>query len=258
MDRDDTYVIQSVVKCLDVLFAFREPPHRFTLAELSRTLPFGKNQTYRCLRTLEAYGLVRQDELGRYLLTGAVYSLALGAAEEASVVRVARPFMDRLALVTGESIHLVGLVDGMAVALDRRERPSGLRLAMRLGTRTTLHAGAVPKAMLAYLPREEQERALQMVPFWPRYTERTVTDPDELRRELAEIRRRGYSISDEDYEAGARGAGAPIFDATGAVIAGISAGGPTSRVSDERLHEFGQLVRDTARQISRQLGYLAG
>lgn len=257
MPREGSYVIHSVTKALDVLFAFREPPHRFTLAELCKLVPFTKNQTYRCVRTLEAYGLLREDERGRYLLSGAVYSLAVGAAEEASVIRVAQPFLDRLATITGESIHLVALVDGMAVAIDRRERSTGLRLATRLGTRAPLHAGAVPKAMLAYLPRNEQERILQMVPFWPRHTERTVSDPDLLRAELSEIRERGYSISDEDYELGARGAGAPIFDATGAVIAGISAGGPSVRVDEQRLHEFGVLVRDVARQISRQLGHLA-
>lgn len=257
-EQNGDYVIQAVIKTFDVLFAFRDPPHRFTLAELSRKTGLGKNQTYRCIKSLEHYGVVRSDEEGRFLLTGALYSLAVHAIEESSIIQVAQPFMDQLARETGESINLIALVDGMAVAVDRRESSAGVRLATRLGARVPLHAGAVPKAILAHLPREEQEKVLGMLPFLTKYTEKTVTDPERLRAELAEIRRRGFSISDEDFERGARGAGAPIFDSSGSVIAGISAGGPTVRVDDARLQEFGERVRQAARQISRQLGYLGG
>lgn len=254
--RDDAYVIQAVVKALDVLFAFREPPHEHTLSDLTRLTGLSKNQCFRCVKTLEAYGLIRPNGQGRYVLTPMLLALAVLAPEERSLIRVAQPFLDRLARETGESVHLIALVDGMAVVIDRRDGPSGLRLATPLGTRSPLHAGAVPKAMLAFLPEEEQNRVLDMLPFLPRFTERTVVDPQELRKELAEIRQRGYAISDEDIEPGARGVGAPIFDARGRVIAGVSAGGPVVRVSLERLAHFGELVKLTARDISRQLGYI--
>ncbi|GAB6876216.1 IclR family transcriptional regulator [Thermaerobacter litoralis] len=249
------YVIHAVVKALDVLFAFREPPHEHSLADVARITGLGKNQCFRCLKTLEAYGLVRLGDHGRYVLTPMLLSLAVLAAEERSLIRVAQPILDRLAAETGETVHLIALVDGMAVVIDRRDGPAGLRLATPLGARSPLHAGAVPKAMLAFMPEAEQNRVLDMLPFLPRYTERTVVDPQQLRAELAEIRRRGYAISDEDIETGARGVGAPIFDARGRVVAGVSAGGPSLRIPRERLEHLGELVRLAARDISRQLGY---
>jgi DNA-binding IclR family transcriptional regulator len=86
-------------------------------------------------------------------------------------------------------------------------------------------------------------------------TEKTVIDPDLLRVELDQIRKQGYSISNEDFEAGAIGVGAPVFGRDGKVIAAISAGGPIIRVSQDSLAHFGQLTVDAANKLSRILGY---
>ncbi|MDI3270459.1 MAG: IclR family transcriptional regulator [Bacillota bacterium] len=247
------YTIQSVVKALDVLFAFREAPHAFTLAQLVKRLPFSKNQVYRCVRTLETYGLLRQDEEARYVLSTAIYSLAEAVHDEASLIRIAQPSLDRLARITGESVHLVGYVDGGAVVLDRRDSPAGLRVSTRIGARTTLHAGAVPKAILAFLPPVEQETILAQLPHLPRFTPNTTTDPAQLANELEAIRARGYSISDQDYELGARGVGAPIFGHNQQVVGGISVGGPIGRIGVEKLRELGEMVAGEAKVISRQL-----
>ncbi len=252
---DSRYAIESVMKTLQVLFSFCEPPHRFSIGELEALTGLPKNQVFRSLKSLEEFGLLRMEPGGHYLVTAVAYRLSLAAEPEAPLEEVAQPFMEQLQQATGETVNLACLTDGQCTIVARRHSKKSVRLMTRLGARTPLHAGATPKAMLAFLPLEEQEKVLSMLPHYQKLTEKTETDPNRLRIELDQIRKRGYSISDQDFEEGATGVGAPIFGRNGKVIAGISAGGPISRVGPDSIALFGELTVEAANKISRILGY---
>lgn len=251
------YVMNSAYRTLQVLLAFGTPPHRFTLAEITARMGLEKSQIYRSLKTLEEAGFLRTDENSCFVLTPIVSMLSAASVggQEASLVNVAAPTMDRLAIETQESVNLFALAGEFAVCIDRRDSTHRVRVASVLGHSVPLHAGAVPKAILAHLPMPEQERILSRLKSLPRYTERTNLDYGQLRRELAQIVQQGYSTSEGDYDVAARGVGAPIFDDRGNVVGGISVGGPSFRVSDSTLERFGQLIVQGARAISRQLGF---
>lgn len=253
---ESRYAIDSAIKTLTVLFAFKAEPHAFTISEMEQLVDLSKNQVFRCLKSMEEFGLVRLDQNGKYRLTPLISQLAFVNDADAPLEEVAQPVMDQLQEITGETVNLCCLVDGHSVIVARRHSNHGVRLTVKLGQRSALHAGASPKAMLAFLPIDEQEKVIAMLPSLHRYTEHTASDRDLLRRELEQIRARGYSVSDEDFEKGARGAGAPIFGKEGQVVGGISAGGPTSRVGPEQLEWFGEVVVFAARRISRALGHI--
>ncbi len=251
------YVITSAHRTLEILRAFSTPPHRFSLAELIAALELDKGQTYRSLKTLEEAGFLRVNEDGRFSLTPFlnVLSVAASSGQSASLAEVAVPYIDRLSVETGESVHLFTLVGDHAVCVGLRESKHPIRLSAALGASAPLHAGASPKAMLAHLPETERERISSKVHSYPAYTAQTLVDAETLRGELRRIRARGYAVSDEDVDAGARGVGAPIFDLTGKVVGAISVGGPSYRVDDALLRTFGTLIVQGAQAISRQLGY---
>lgn len=251
------YVMNSSYRTLQVLLAFAAPPHRFTLTEVTQRMGLEKNQVYRSLKTLEEAGFLRINADGCFSLTPILGVLAAASADSqaASLVDVAAPFMDRLAAETQESVNLFVLAGDSVVCVDRRDSAQRVRVASVLGQSVPLHAGAVPKAILANLPETEQERILSRLASYPRYTEHTVMEPGKLRQELAQIRERGYSLSDGDFDVAARGVGAPIFDHSGKVTGGISVGGPAFRVDDATLNHFSELIVQVARAISRQLGY---
>jgi len=253
---ESKYAIDSAMKTLQVLFAFRHSPHTFTIAEMEQLVGLSKNQVFRCLKSMEEFGLVRIDQHGRYRVTPLIYQIAFAGEVEAPLEEVAQPVMDQLQTATGETVNLCCMVEGQSVIVARRNSKHGVRLTVRLGERIGLHAGANPKAMLAFLPTEDQEQVLSMLPLLQKYTDKTVTNPDALRRELEEIRHRGYSISNEDFEPGAIGVGAPIFGREGNVVGGISAGGPISRVGDEQMEWFGEVTMLAANRISRLLGHI--
>lgn len=251
------YVMNSSYRTLQVLLAFAAPPHRFSLSEVTQRMGLEKNQVYRSLKTLEEAGFLRMDADGRFTLTPVLGVLGAASAENqpVSLVDLAAPFMDQLAAETKESVNLFVLVGDSAVCVDRRDSPQRVRVASVLGQAVHLHAGAVPKAILAHLPEADRERILSRLSNYPRYTERTLLEAAKLRQELARIREQGYSVSDGDYDVAARGVGAAIFDQSGRVIGGISVGGPAFRVDDATLRRFSELIIRVAQAISRQLGY---
>lgn len=255
----EAYTIASVDKAIQLLFAMAQWPVDKTagVSELARQLGLTKSQVYRLLRTLERYDLVVQDPgERRYRLGPGVLALGAAARERVSLVRAARPVMERLAAATGESVHLIERRDLTAVVVDVRESAKPVRLTARVGGRYPLHAGACPQAILAFLPDKDRERVLSQLPALPRYTPRTVLDPGELRRILAGVREKGYAVSDEDVDIGARAVGAPIFDASGIPIGAISVAGPSFRLPDSLIESYGVLVKEAAAEITARLGGL--
>ncbi|MGY2893869.1 IclR family transcriptional regulator [Deinococcus sp. UYEF24] len=249
------YLIQSAATTLEVLLAFGRSPYRFTPSEIAGQLDIDRNQAFRCLRTLQHVGFVRQDEGERFVLTSLVDHLAGASQGQPSLSRAARAVMDELSQSTGETVNLFALEGLQAACVDYREGLRQVRLVTSVSERRPLHAGACPKAMLAALPREVQEEVMVQLSNLPRYTPATTLTPDALSQELEETVRRGYAISDLDVDEEARGVGAAIFGVEGEVVGAVSVGGPAYRMNSVRIAELGQQIVEAARLISRQLGY---
>lgn len=258
-DDRSPYVIASALRTLQLLSAFAAPPHRLGLADVTALLGMERNQAYRSLKTLEAAGFLVQSNDARFEPGPAAAALATGAVrfQSASVIDVAGPSLDRLSADTSETVHLFVRTGDRATCIDRRESVQSVRLVSVLGRSVPLHAGAVPKVILAHLAPGERTAVLARLAELPAYTARTLRDRDLLEAELATIREQGYSISDEDFDASARGVGAPIFGQGGEVVAGVSVGGPSFRIDDATLERFVGLVRAAAHDISRQLAPFA-
>jgi len=98
---------------------------------------------------------------------------------------------------------------------------------------------------------EEFEELLRSVDLQA-YTPRSIVDPQELRRQLELVRANGYAYNDEELDEGIRDVAAPIFGRF-SVRYSVAIVGPTFRLTDEKLPEFIEMVKDTATQISRSL-----
>ncbi len=109
--------------------------------------------------------------------------------------------------------------------------------------------------MLAFQDEAAIEQILGGV-LQPR-TPRTETDPAQLRKALARVRKTGYAVEDEQSEAGMRSLAAPIRDAEGRVVAAVGIAGPRQRLSEDVLAQFAPRVVETAQTISARLGYRA-
>jgi len=122
-----------------------------------------------------------------------------------------------------------------------------------VGKTWPLHVGGAPFCIFSYLPEERRETLLSN-PL-PALTEQTVTDPEQIRERMQQVRSRGYSVGKEDALDYLVAIGAPVFGHDGRILGAISVGGLTQRYPDERVEEVARLACAAAAEISDKLGY---
>jgi DNA-binding IclR family transcriptional regulator len=247
------YSIAVLDRALDVLEALAEGSGPLGVTEVARQVTTTKSAAFRILTNLERRGYVIKDTATtKYSLGARLKYLGERSLGTLELRQVARAAMEALHDRFQETVNL-GVLDGEEVVyIDMLESQHGLRMAARLGARDSAHATALGKAILAFLPEAQRERLLHR--RLTRQTERTITDPVVLRRELERVRDQGVAEDLGENEDGARCLGAPIFDHTGAVIAAISVSAPESRLDDRRAADVAVALREAASDATARVG----
>ncbi|MCX7624393.1 MAG: IclR family transcriptional regulator [Thermomicrobium sp.] len=245
----------SVARAVAVLNALARSSDGLTLSALARELREPKSTLHGVLAALvEAGLLVRDEATKRYRLGAHILALAGAYARQSDLLRafseVARP----LARELGETIQLAILQGREVLYIGKQEGTQWVRLASEVGTRLPAQATSLGKCLLAWLPPDELDRLLAEGPLVA-LTPRTITDPDVLRAELAQVRERGYAIDRGETLSDVWCFGAPIRDAHGAVVAAVSISVPVTRITPERVDELIAAVRRAAAELSHRLGY---
>jgi DNA-binding IclR family transcriptional regulator len=184
-----------------------------------------------------------------------IVRLAGAVGRQLDVVQECRPVCRALAAEVGETVNLAILSGRDALYLDQAAGPAALSPHNWAGQRIPLHATSDGKVLLAYLPAAEAASCL--APPLARFTDRTVTDPAEFSRLLAEVRQRGFATAVDELEAGLTAVAAPVRDAEGRVVASLAASGPSFRIPAERIPAVAESVRRAAAEVSRRLGWTA-
>lgn len=213
-----------------------------------------KSIVYRLLCTLERHGFVRYDRTTRqYSLGFAIVELASIMDGDIQIRDVALPVMRQLAADTGESVFLTVLGDDeKAVCIEKVESTRPIRVTFKPGSVSPLHAGASAKVLMAYLPEKARLRALNR-PL-TKFTHRTITDPDELQKELDLIRQRGWAFSVGELDEGIYAIAVPILGyRADRAVASLSIAGPDSRLDQSGLDRLICLQQEAARKISSAL-----
>jgi len=234
----------------------RESERELTLAEICRSTGFAKTTALRMLATLANRGYVtRERGSGRYSIGPA--ALVMSGSFRNRLRKTARATLSQLVATTGETA-LMHVLDGdMSLCIAKVESPQPIRVTYDEGRRGPLHAGSSGKVLLAFLDAAEREATLKRIPL-ERYTEATTTDLSVLRRDLAAVRERGYVQTFGELDVDVYGIGAPVWDATGHLAAGLTLVGPAHRWTDERRAGYVRSTLDAARRASAELGFRSG
>ena len=161
--------------------------------------------------------------------------------------------MRRLVAETGETCHLGILSDDHIVYIEKLDSPHPIRMYPRVGVTNPAATTSLGKAILAFSADDVVDAVY--AEGIPRRTSATVTDPDEARRVLLEVRRRGISIDDIENEEGSAAWRHRSSTTRASRAAGISISGPEHRVTRDRVEELGDAVRAAAGRVSHSLGY---
>lgn len=253
-----TSINQSLAHGLDILLMYDTSRSAFTVAEISKKLNYSQSKTYRLVRTLVKYGLLQEDHgTARYTLGSNVLRLGLLARQQFNIAAIARPYMKELSQITKETVVLTAVNGTKGIVLERVESEEPIRYSLfQPGASIPLHAGASSKVLLAYLPEEEWDRIIKMEGL-KRYTPNTITNVDQLKAHLREIRKRGYAFSEQEVDRDVRAIAAPILNAVRELLAGLSVAGPAYRINKKRIASCGKLVIQYAQKISANLDYVS-
>jgi DNA-binding IclR family transcriptional regulator len=223
------------------------------VTELARALQLTKSNVHRLLRTLAERGYVSNVATsGRYEITLKLWELGVEVLDKLDVKRVAPLPMEKLASLTGETVHLSILDHAEVVYIDKVDSPQPVRAYSKIGGRAPAYCVATGKALLASAGAAAVAAVAKDL---RRYTPNTITDAGELRTELQRVLDNGYAINRGEWREGVCGLAAPIRDGRGTVIAAIGISGPVDRLKARALKQFAPAVLDAARLISARLGW---
>jgi DNA-binding IclR family transcriptional regulator len=246
--------LQSVTRALKSLELIAEAGE-LGVTELGRRLGVHKATASRLAATLAERGLVERDPATeRYRLGFGLIRLAGAAMAGLDLVSTARPLVEDLAEKTRETVTLGVLSGDDVVSIDQVTGTRSIVSVSWVGKRTALHTTSTGKVLLAFMDDAELDRRLGT--RLERATRHTIVDGDELRSQLAEIRRRGYAQTLEELEEGLNAVAAPVWQANGEVVAALSVSGPAFRMRPVDLPRIGRLTMETAATISRRLGHV--
>jgi IclR family acetate operon transcriptional repressor len=249
------YQVQSLARAVALLQTFSVERPTQTIGEMSRRTALPRSTVHRLVVNLVRLGLLARDPVNdRYRLGLMLARLGNVALSRRHVGTVARPVMERLVHLSGESSMMATLDGRVAVYTDKVESERHrLSINNRIGDLVPMHCTGTGKCLLAFMNPDEVLRVLK-VSGLPRRTARTLTDLPALLHDLAEIRSRGYSIDRGESEEGLTSIAAPIWDAAGTLVGTVCVAGPSERILAESHDKLAALVRAAGAEISRGLG----
>ena len=245
--------VQSVDRAVAILFLLAQHGEA-GVTELAAELGVHKSTAFRLIGALESGSLIDQDgDRGKYRLGRGVLRLAAATAGRLELPTESRPVCRQLAAELGEAVNIAILDRGEATNILQEYGTSSITGRNWIGQRTPLHATASGKVLLAYMDAVALKEVLSSTLH--RYTGHTVTEPQVLEAQLATVREQGWASTSEEFEIGLNALAAPVYDATGEVVAAVGVSGPSYRLTAESYPAVAETLLAAAREISARLGY---
>ena len=250
------YRIQSLSRGLKILQSFSSDTPILKLKDIAHKLNLSEATVFRYISTLKDLGYLTKDgNTKEYRLTVKVLDLGFSALNSLGFPNIALPCLEELAQKCQESASMAVLEENNIVYVVRAATKRWMSTNLQVGSRLPAFCTSLGRAILAYKPFNEVESILNEKKLIA-YTPYTITDIEALKKVLAKVCQDGYVINDQELEVGLRSAAAPVWGASGKVIASINISMASARVPLGMLKkEFIPHLLTTAKEISRALGY---
>ena len=253
MNEPDTNISATALKALSVLDFIGEQRRPVTVAEVAAAIGADRATAYRMLMTLVQSGYVQKAaDAKHYRLTFKVLSLARHLVDEDERASRILGCLRAISEETGETVHYSVLERDAAVLVFRAKGTQRVAVDFQIGDRSALHCTSIGKVLLAYQDMRATEAIIAN--GLPKVAPKTITDPDELRRELVRVRAQGYAYDDLEFAPDMRCVAIPVFENGGTVPGGIAISGPSSRFDHEKLEILRDIAVREATTLSRSLG----
>jgi IclR family acetate operon transcriptional repressor len=246
--------VRSIVRALSILRALAASSDGLTLSETAERAGLAPSTAHRILTTLESERFVRfEQSLGAWQVGVSAFTVGAAFARNRDIVSLARPYLRRLMEVTGETANIYVESGGEVICMAQVESRHAMRAITQVGGRVKMHWSGAGKALLATMTDDHVLRILAEQGM-PRATSHTITSPEVLLRELAQIRRRRFAHDGEEFTDGLRCIAVPIFNENGRAVAALSISGPTARLTPQRISQLEEVLSQVGDEIMRDFG----
>jgi IclR family pca regulon transcriptional regulator len=244
--------VQSLARGIAVIRAFSAEHPRLTLSDVARETGLSRAAARRFLITLEELGYVATD--GRlFSLRPSVLQIGYSYLSSLTLAQIAQGHLERLALELHESCSASVLDNDDIVYVARASTNRIMTINLSVGTRLPAYCTSMGRVLLAALSDDELDAYLAGTTLRA-LTSRTITDAEELRTEIHQVRQQGWCLLDQELEEGVRSIAFPLHDADQKVVAAANASAHGARVALEEMREtYVPALRECAAQIDRDL-----
>ncbi len=246
---------RSLERALQILDAFSKDRKVLTRAQLAEILGLPQPTISRLCSTLVRYGYLAKDPESKQ------YSLGMRLFEQGSIVfysfsvrTAASRHLTQLQKEIGQTVFLGVLDNDELLYIDKREDADNvITFTSKIGTRRPPHWGMCGPLLMAYLSDSEVERLLKKTPLNAN-TKNSITDTEEFKAWLGQIREQGFAVDREATFEGITGVAAPVRDFRGEVVASVGVALMTSSLDSGNVEQIAHELLKTAETISRELG----
>lgn len=243
---------RSVERSVEILKLISSKNEGATLKEIMLDLEIPKSSAFDIVQTLIHLDMINVIEgvQNRYVI--GLETFRIGLSYEKDMLKISQKYLKELAEKLNKTVFLGILKDGEVIYLDKREPSSPIVTTATLGSRNPVHCTALGKVMVFELS-EEKIRKILKEKGMAKNTERTITDPDKYIEHIEFWKRKGYALDDREIEDNQLCISSPIRDASGKIVAAISASGFYN--PNEDLENSSKILKEITQKISKELGY---
>jgi DNA-binding IclR family transcriptional regulator len=251
-------VNKSASRAIDILALLSTSKQPLTQLSISEALGIPKSSTFELIYTLMQKGVVEFDNelLKTFKLSMKMFELGCTVLQGADLYKISKPYLEKLSDDIKETIFLGSENDGDVVYLDRVEKGiSSLTTAAGIGMRRPIHCTGLGKAILATYKDAQVSKIWDMCNRSESYTETTITNLEDLKRELKETRKRGFAIDNREREDEIFCVAVPIYGANGRAVAAISVAAIYLKMDQRRIMEYSNKLIHVGLEISHKMGF---
>jgi len=246
----------SVSRSLLILECFSARHSHQTASEIQKLSKVPRSTVFRLLATLTGLNYLKYDaETKKYFLGPKVLSLGFTVLHNQEGREIARPYLQRLSQEFNRSVSLLMLDKDEMVFIERIRVPGLMDLNIGIGSRIPVYNTAAGKAVLAHLSKEKLRETLGQIKKDSRAVQHIGKNGLRLLNRLADVRKQGYALNDQESRKGIRALAVPIFSTDGVLYAMHMVTSPEDISIEVLRRKYAPRLIEVGREISKTLGY---
>ncbi len=249
------YKVPNLERALIIIELLKEHPDGMTMSEIATKIGASPTSVFRITMTMIEKGYFsRDEETKKVRMSGKLFAISSIGTCDKNITEIAAPYLRKLRNQTKETAILGVLLPNRARGVAILEYPGlyPFKFLHDVGEPIILHVGAPGKALMAFLPDDEQDELLKKMTL-KKFTERTIVSKKKLKHELKKIRQQGYAVGFGEWMEEMHCISAPILDRFNYPQAVAWITGPSSRIISENISELTTYVTECAKRISTDL-----